>query len=161
MSKSNGAAREPQLLCSVEFGGVSIGEATARLGLRIARPALGLETADRVFVGHRLTVEISLGQRDDAPGQSKMFDADLTVAGVADCKRIGVSPESITTGLTFSLDETAQGEMAAHFTSGTGNKLCMHSNLPRVDQVGRFVGVGAPPPGTCATEPVSCVPPGP
>jgi hypothetical protein len=63
-------------------------------------------------------------------------------------------------GITFTLDETSQGTMALHYTSGTGNKLCAYFPIPRVDQPNIFSGAPASA-SSCQTEPVPCVPPGP
>jgi hypothetical protein len=65
------------------------------------------------------------------------------------------------TALSFTLDEMNQGPMSAHYTSGTGNKLCAHFALVRVDRPNLFVATHAAPPGGCQPEPVTCVPPGP
>ncbi len=104
----------------VEFGGVSIGEATARLGLRISREQISLEEADDCLCGRRLECRVVLGHPDDAPGQQKLIDdADLCVGGSADVKRFGCSPDWITGGLTFSLQEIDVADLA-RFSKGRG-----------------------------------------
>jgi hypothetical protein len=60
------------------------------------------------------------------------------------------------TGIT--LDETSQGQIEVHYTSGTANKLCGLVSAPRVDRPQVYVGVDAPAPGACAAEPVGCSP---
>lgn len=62
--------------------------------------------------------------------------------------------------LTFTLDESSQGQMSAHYTSGTGSNLCTHFAVPRVDRPNLFLGVNGPV-APCQSEPVTCVPPGP
>lgn len=122
MSKKNG--KRPDLDIPVEFGGVGIGQTTARLGLRISRNDLNIVAADETFCGHRLKGKVTLGQRDDAKGQGKMFDSDIEVEDTFDVKRIGVTPGDITTGLTFNLSDVDISELAK-FSKGTG-KLCVY-----------------------------------
>jgi len=65
------------------------------------------------------------------------------------------------TGLTgVTLDEITQGEMAVHYTSGTGNKLCstFSASSVRHDQPGAYIAVNSTAPGACAVEPVACTP---
>lgn len=65
------------------------------------------------------------------------------------------------TGLTgVTLDELAQGDIAVHYTSGTGNKLCADFTAAAIrhDQPAAFIGVNAVAPGACAAEPVACTP---
>lgn len=130
MGKSNGQHRKAVLDVLVQFGGVSIGQATARLGVRIDRGSIELPQADDCFCGRRLTGEVILGQRDDMPGQTKMFDADHTVSGVFDVKRIGVDPDTISTGLVFNLADVDIAELAK-FSKGAGRLVIFEvSELP-------------------------------
>jgi len=65
------------------------------------------------------------------------------------------------TGLTgVTLDELTQGEIAVHYTSGTGNKLCadFSASSVRHDQPGAFIAVNASAPGGCLPEPPACTP---
>jgi hypothetical protein len=59
-----------------------------------------------------------------------------------------------------TLNETSQGEIAVHYTSGNANKLCADfSGLSiRTDRPQAFIGLNAPPPGACAPEPAACTP---
>ena len=104
----------------VQFGGVSIGDQTARLGVSIDRKVLNLNAADEAFCGHRLNGRLVLGGDGDQPGQATIVD-DLheTLEGVFDCKRIGVNAKAITTGLTFSLADIDVRELAK-FSRGSG-----------------------------------------
>jgi len=106
----------------VEFGGVSIGETTARLGLKISRDFLKIQQADEVFCGHRLTGSVVLGGKDDQPGQEKFWDSDHKVDATFDVKRIGLSADQISTGLTFSLADIDIGELAK-FSKGSGKLI--------------------------------------
>lgn len=65
------------------------------------------------------------------------------------------------TGLTgVTLDELAQGEIAVHYTSGTGSKLCADfgAGTVRADQPGAFIALNAAPPAACLPEPAACTP---
>ena len=104
----------------VEFGGVSIGEATARLGIRFDRNVCNINAADDVFCGHRLSGRVILGRNGDQPGQQTLVeDLDHYVDAVFDVKRISVSPQKISTGLTFSLNDVAIQELAK-LSKGSG-----------------------------------------
>ena len=105
----------------VDFGGVSIGESTARLGLRINREQLNIMAADEIFCGHRLACKLTLGKRDESQGE---LVADLfeTLSGQADVKRLGLSADTISTGLTFSLADIDVATLAK-FSKGCGRLL--------------------------------------
>lgn len=117
--KTNGA---PTTVLDIpcEFGGVSIGESSARLGVRINRSVLNINAADEAFCGHRLSGLVLLGGHDDAPGQGTLWDdLEHRIDGSFDCKRLGISPEQISTGLTFSLVDVDISELAK-FSKGIG-----------------------------------------
>lgn len=101
----------------VDFGGVSIGETTARLGVRITRQQLTITTADATFTGKRLSVVVQLGNPD--PDQKKLFDVVTEVAGSVDVKRLGVNVDEYATGLTFNLADVDVATLAK-FSKGKG-----------------------------------------
>jgi hypothetical protein len=109
-------ARSKSLLLDVNFGGVSIGDAVARVGVRVARgPALPLAEADRCLCGKRLTGRIRLGANGEAEGQKRMKgmrDAYLEIDGVFDVKRFGVGPKEISFGLAFSIGDIEVSDLA-------------------------------------------------
>lgn len=113
----------------VEFGGVSIGDGTARLGVRIMRDVLDLDMADDLFCGHRLTGTVAVGNGRDAAGQGLLWD-DLIyhLGGTFDVKRLGVSPKHFAIGLTFSLEDI-QAENLTHFAKRTG-RLAIQDSGP-------------------------------
>jgi hypothetical protein len=88
----------------VKFGGVSIGEATARLGVSIDRSVLNIVAADELFCGHRLTGRVIRGRTGDQAGQTTFVD-DFALDAVFDVKRFGANQSTISTGLTFSLPD--------------------------------------------------------
>jgi hypothetical protein len=106
----------------VAFGGVSIGDETCRLGVRIMREVCNINSADEVFCGHRLHGKIVLGHSDDSPGQTRMFDDEYMLDGTFDVKRISVSPGEISTGLTFNKQEV-DVEQLARFAKGSGRLI--------------------------------------
>lgn len=116
----NGNGNTAVLDVPVEFGGVSIGETTARLGCKISRDRIDLDEADSVFVCHRLTGYVRLGANDSDNGQGTFVD-DLydQVDGSFDVKRIGVNADVISTGLTFSLADVEVATLAK-FSKGHG-----------------------------------------
>lgn len=106
----------------VQFGGVSIGESTARLSMKVPRNTLPLEEADSAFCERRLTGRIVLGKANDSPGQATMFETDVSVDATFDIHRFGVSAENYTTGATFKLKEIEVGELA-RFSKGSGRLI--------------------------------------
>lgn len=120
----------------VEFGGVSIGDATARLGIRIDRSVCTVKTADEVFCGHRLSGRVVLGGNGDGSGQKKFVDdLEHQVGGVFDVKRFGANQKQIATGLTFSLADVDITELAK-FSKGSGRLIIENvSELPE-DEAG-------------------------
>lgn len=103
----------------VDFGGVSIGDRTARLGIKISRQSLSLEAADSAFCGHRLTGQVVLGRNGDSPGQGVLFDMETALHGTFDVKRLGCDADQISTGLTYSLADIDVAELAK-FSKGVG-----------------------------------------
>ncbi len=90
----------------VKFGGVSIGETTARLGVHIDRSVCNINAADDLFCGHRLTGRVIRGRAGDQAGQQTIVDdLDIALDAVFDVKRFGANAATISTGLTFSLPD--------------------------------------------------------
>lgn len=106
----------------VEFGGVSIGQSTAKLSMKISRESININDADNSFCARRLTGKIKLGGRNDSAGQATMFETESVIEGTFDIHRFGVTKESYTTGATFKLKEIDIGELAK-FSKGSGRLL--------------------------------------
>lgn len=98
----------------VLFKGVSIGKNTARIGVKIDRKRLPLAKADEVFCGHRLDGSLVLGRADESPGQSQLFDNSELLDGVFDCKSLSIGADSVSLGLTFSLNDINVAELAKY-----------------------------------------------
>lgn len=110
----------------VDFGGVSIGESTARLGVKISRTHLNLVAADEIFCGHRLTGRVLLGGSDDDQYQMTMFrDGEIAIDGSFDVKGIRVTADEMSTGLTFSLADIDVA-ILARFSKGKGRVIVSH-----------------------------------
>ena len=116
-----GKSKDPALVkfpCG--FGGVSIGDATARIAVRVARGFLNINAADECLVGHRIDVVVTLNKEGEDPKQQTLLDdIKWTITGAADVKRIGVNADEISFGLTFSLADINVAELAK-FSKGTG-----------------------------------------
>lgn len=110
---------ERKLDIGVDFGGVSIGDATCRLGVKVTRGQLPLSVADECLCGRRLTGSVVAAGKDDAPGQLHLVDISDRVDGTFDVARFGVAPDSITFGLTFSR-ESVDVETLSHFAKRSG-----------------------------------------
>lgn len=104
----------------VKFGGVSIGEKTARIGISVSREYLNLEQADKLFTDRRLNGAVVLGHSDDAEGQIKLWDdSDHQLQTSFDIKGFRVGSEHFSAGLTMALKEINIVELA-RFSKGIG-----------------------------------------
>lgn len=118
MSKNKPPANSSVLDVPVEFGGLSIGDVTARIGVRIDREHMNIVAADECFTGKRLSVVVSLGSSD--PEQRELFKGrTFEVTGSVDVKRLGVTSDQFSAGLTFNL-ESIDVATIAKFSKGKG-----------------------------------------
>lgn len=115
-------ATHNQLDIPVEFGGVSIGQKTARLGMTVSREVLNINAADEAFVERRVTGLVILGGGQDSAGQTTFIDTDERIEGTFDIHRFGVKSETYTTGLTFALKEIDIATLAL-FSKGKGRLI--------------------------------------
>jgi hypothetical protein len=123
MTKPETKTTTPCLDIPVSFGGVSIGDQTARIGVKISRECLNIDAADEALCGKRLVGKVVLGHNGDSAGQGKLFDgADHEISGAFDVKRFSVGPKEITAGLTFSLGSIDLSELG-HFAKQSGRML--------------------------------------
>lgn len=112
-TNSGADVQEAVLNIECQFQGVSIGDETARLGLKISRDHITLEECDMFFDGHRLAGSIQLSPRDDHPKLAGMDDSGpLSVETVFDCKRFSCSAKDISCGFTFALDSVDVRELS-------------------------------------------------
>lgn len=124
--------RMPALSVPVEFGGVSIGDGTARLGLKIDRSNLNIDAADEALCGRRLKGRVVVLKDGEQANQTTFLDGVRhEVESIFDVKRFGVAPRAITCGLTFSLAEI-DVEALTHFAKRKGRFI--------VDEIGEIPG---------------------
>jgi hypothetical protein len=110
----------PALSVPVEFGGVSIGDGTARLGLKIDRTNLNIDAADEALCGRRLKGRVVILKDGENVNQTTFLDGVRhEVSSIFDVKRFGVAPRNITCGLTFSLADI-DVEALSHFAKQKG-----------------------------------------
>ena len=112
--KKDGAEVKPAIDLPVEFGTLSIGDGTTRLGVKISRTKMSLSAADKSLCGRRLTGKVMLIPGTDDPDQTYLVDdmGKHEVESVFDVKRFSVGPEYIGCGLTFARLEIDCNELA-------------------------------------------------
>lgn len=106
---------DAELEVDVQFGGVSIGDETARVGIKIDRTLLDLEKADDMLCGKRLTGRIEVCAPGEQNGQQSlpgMKDSRPHLDGTFDVKRFGVGLKEFSCGLTFGLGSIDVSELA-------------------------------------------------
>lgn len=96
----------------VSFGNVSIGDATARISVKVSRERMELADADHYFTDRRLAVAIILGHQDDDPKQKTFDDVDHKVAATADVKGFRTSSDEFSAGLTFGKKDVNVDELS-------------------------------------------------
>ena len=119
MAKKN---KESVMELPVSYGGLSVGDKTARIGVSISRGNLSITKADKAFCCKRLDVSIkamSNGAQADNQPLPGMEGSDWEVGGVADVKGWSTNGKSITFGLTFNL-ENVEVETLSHFPKREG-----------------------------------------
>ena len=105
-------APDPVIL-PAEFGGVSFGDETARVGVRVAREKLALEDADHLLCGKRIDCRIVVQPKDDDQAQQYSVDGlKFEIDGSADVTQVSFSPKLIKFGLTFCLEAINRGELS-------------------------------------------------
>jgi hypothetical protein len=109
---------KPKLKLAVDFGGVSIGDGTASLGVTFDREKLDIDRAVECFCGRRITGTVLVGGGD--PDQDTFWkDAEYRVGSTFDVKRIAVAPKKYSIRLTFALGEIEIDDLA-HFAKKRG-----------------------------------------
>lgn len=94
----------PEVDVPVQFGSISIGDATARLGCKISRQVMGVVQADSLFSATRLTGRVVLGGADEDAGQGRILDDDQPqIVAAFDSKQYAGQRKWFSFGLTFNL----------------------------------------------------------
>ena len=109
-----------------EFGGLTIGDAVAKLSVTIRREVLNIDAADEALCGRRLTGRIIVIGADVDPRQMDLMDGLRPVIESSfDVKSFRVSPKLISTGLSFAIapdpdQDNNQISTLAHFAKKAG-----------------------------------------
>lgn len=131
MAKSKAKTWDAEI--EVDWGGLSIGDMTARLGLKVERERLELDEANELFCGKRCAVLIAnKAAAENGQKQLKgMEKSDVVeIEALVDIKSFNSTPKHFGTGLTFNL-ETVKPEMLAKFPKRRGVLCIQHKeDLP-------------------------------
>lgn len=108
------AAESPVLELGVDYGGVSFGDATAKVSCSVGRRAISLAKADKTLCGRRLTGTIVAKPANWSADDQALpgLEDDIKVSGVFDVKRVGFGPKDVSFGLTFSKRDIDCGVLA-------------------------------------------------
>jgi len=107
----------------VEYGQVSIGDKTTRIGVNVDRSELKVSDADKQLCEKRLTGRI-ITRPPGNPEQGTLPGVDLEthLAGVFDVKGFSVTSDKISFGLTFAL-ASIDVSVLAHFAKRSGRLI--------------------------------------
>ena len=90
------------------FTSVGLQVEQRRIGVRIDRSRLGIDSADELFSGHRLTGTVEVILDKESADQIPLIGGVLpSVKASFDVKSFTVKPESFTCGLIFARDDIA------------------------------------------------------
>lgn len=108
---------------NVEFGNVSVGDATARIGVKLVADAMDANEARRVFCGRQLWGRITLAtaldeKQERLPGMAEERPHEIEAA--MDVKSVGMQPKHYSFGLTFSLGGQVDVSVLAQFAKRAG-----------------------------------------
>jgi hypothetical protein len=109
----------------VAFGGVSIGEDTAKVSFSIERAAIDLERAEANLCGKRLTGKLVVCACGEDPNQKAlpgMSDVKHELAATFDVKGFRCTPKLIASSASFMLS-TIQVEELGHFAKKSGRLI--------------------------------------
>jgi hypothetical protein len=109
-----------------EFGQVSIGDGTCRIGVSVNRERMNLKQADHFFAGSRLMIDVVVdpNSEKDTAGQQVMEGVEgKHTKSTVDVKGFRVTTTHITTGLTFKREEIDLVDLA-DFANCNGKLKC-------------------------------------
>ena len=116
---------EDAMSVAVAFGGISIGEDTAKVGFSIDREAMTLEDAESNLCGKRITGRLVVVAGGDDPNQQPlpgMGDIKHELKAVFDVKGFRCTPKLFASGAVFQLS-TIQVEELGHFAKKKGRLI--------------------------------------
>jgi len=105
----------------VAFGGVSIGEATAKVSFAAERPGFTPEDAEQFLCGKRLMGRLVVTSVDVSVDQQQLpgIEVNHEIAATFDCKGYRATPKKITSGAVLNLD-SINIESLGHFAKKSG-----------------------------------------
>ena len=138
MAKKTKQPEAKVLDLEVAFGGVSIGDKTARIGVSVERSEISVTQADRNICGRRLTGAILARPNNDNPDQAVMdgFDDEINLTGIFDVKQIGITPKAVGFGLTFNLQGLDVANLAMFAKRGGHLKIDNVEDIPEAERNG-------------------------
>lgn len=107
------------LKCDVEFGGVSLGDQTARIGVSCDKDAIDPFTAEQHLCGRRVRATIELARSGEADQKRFKGMEPERIETVCDVKSYRSAMKSWSWGLTFQLESVATGSLG-HFAKRSG-----------------------------------------
>ncbi len=117
------AKKKALLELPVNFGQVSIGDKTARIGATCQRTELTLRVADETLCEARLDGCIVAKPPDENADQGTFPGMeDETLKGTFDVKGFSVTSEQISLGLTFAI-KSVDVSLLAHFAKRSGKMI--------------------------------------
>ena len=114
MAKKKIEPNGTMLKASCSFGGVSVGDKTARIGVSIEREHLTLKTADDILCDRRIQgkiISLPAGSQSDQ-GALPGMDEEIELDGIFDVKGLSHNSKHISFGLTFMLKGLDVGGLA-------------------------------------------------
>lgn len=119
-----GSAVRPQADIPCEFGNVSIGQATASIGVSIDPAAISVDRVHALFNGKRATVRLVQVPAGEQPGQRRMDGMEAPeLTAVTDIRGYRMSPKVISARLAFTIEGLDLSMLASHFSKRSGRLL--------------------------------------
>jgi hypothetical protein len=136
MATKEKARKGKHLTLPVSFGGVSVRDKTARIGVDISRQQMTLTNADKNLCGRRLVGSILARPEGAAAEQDGMFDGDgdTVLEGIFDVKAFGVHSKHYSAGLTFALEELSAEDRQALTYFAKREGLLLIDNLQQLPE---------------------------
>ncbi len=120
-----GNENKSMLDVAVAFGGVSIGDTTAKVGFSIDKEAMNIDVAEAVLCGKRLTgrlVALPNGEDPDQQALPGMEETKHELKAAFDVKGYRSTPKKISSGATFVLSSIDVSDLG-HFAKRSGRLI--------------------------------------
>ncbi len=140
--KSAAKGPPPALNIKVDFGSVSLGDQTARLGFSVERNTLNIDAADEALCGKRLIGTVVCHPISDDQNQTYLVEGfQHKVRGAFDVKGFRVSPNLIAAGLTFQKGSINVEELS-NFAKQSGRLIIDRIEQLEAGELGEDEGEG-------------------